>query len=350
MKKYFRRLTTWHIFFILAVLILVTWQGFRYYAAYYRPNVKVEGTAAYLYIPTGASMEQVMDSLRKLKVLEHESRFILLAEHKKYEEHVHGGRYKLTDGMTNSELLSKLSRGLQEPVRLTISGNIRTNERLASLLSRYVEADSVSVLSALNDTAISSSYGFTPATIMGMFIPNTYEVYWTSTPSALMQRMKKEYELFWNTSRKEKAAAMNMTPLQVSSLAAIVYEESLKNDEMPRIAGVYVNRLKKRIPLQADPTLKYAVGDFTLRRVLDKHKTVESPYNTYKYAGLPPGPICVPPPVALDAVLNFERHDFLYFCARPDFSGYHNFAKTLSRHNQYAREYQQTLNKNRIYK
>ncbi len=350
MKKYFRRLTTWHTFLILAILIFVAYQGVRYYMAYYRANIRPEEKVAYLYVPTGAGVEQVLDSLRRLDVLVSEKRFLLAAGHKHFADHIRPGRYKLTDGMNNLDLLRKVSRGQQEPVKLTLSGNIRTNQRLAALLSRYVEADSAAVLATLEDSILVAEYGLRPSTVMGLFIPNTYEIYWTTTPKGLLQRMKKEYDAFWTVQRKEKAAAMQMTPQQVTALAAIVYEESLKNDEMPRIAGVYINRLSKKMPLQADPTLKYAAGDFTLRRVLDSHKNIDSPYNTYKYAGLPPGPICVPPPVAIDAVLNYERHDYLYFCARPDFSGYHNFSKTLDQHNRYAGEYRQLLNKNKIYK
>jgi UPF0755 protein len=218
------------------------------------------------------------------------------------------------------------------------------------LLSRHIQPDSLEILQALNDTQCTKTYGFTPATIMGMFIPNTYEVYWTIGVEALMQRMKKEYDAFWNDERREKAAAMQFTPQEVVTLAAIVCEETLKADEMPRVAGVYVNRLKKGIPLQADPTLKFAADNFAMRRVLSRYKAIDSPYNTYKYAGLPPGPICVPPPVAIDAVLNYEQHQYIYFCAKADFSGYHNFSKTLAQHNQYAREYQRTLSQNRIYR
>ena len=350
MKKYFRRLKVWHLCVVLGILLFTAATGLRYYMLHHRPNVQVEGAAAYLYIPTGATMEQVLDSLRQLKALKVESRFIHAAEGKKYAGNIRPGRYKLTNGMSNADLLHKLTRGLQEPVRLTLSGNIRTNERLAMLLSRTVEADSATILHLLNDPTITADNGFTPATIMGMFIPNTYEVYWNISPESLIRRMKREYDNFWTNTRKTKAETLNLTPQQVTALAAIVYEESSKNDEMPRIAGVYINRLKKKMTLDADPTLKFAVGDFTIRRVLNRHKLIDSPYNTYKYAGLPPGPICVPPPVAIDAVLNYERHDYLYFCARPDLSGYHNFAKTLSQHNQNARNYHEMLNRNRIFR
>jgi UPF0755 protein len=323
----------------------------RYYYADYAPNVALQDrAAAYLYVRPGADFDEVLDSLRSLHVLKNERTFIRAARRKSYPDNVHTGRYKLTDGMNNKALVHALMLGMQEPVRLTLSGNIRTNRRLAALLARNIQPDSLDILQALNDTHLTAAYGFTPATILGMFIPNTYEVYWNISVSALMQRMKKEYDAFWNAGRREKAAAMHFTPEEAVTLASIVCEETLKADEMPRVAGVYVNRLRKGIPLQADPTLKYAAGDFTLRRVLDRHKAIDSPYNTYRHAGLPPGPICAPPPVAIDAVLNHEAHSYLYFCARADFSGYHSFSRTLAQHNEYAREYQQALSRNRIYR
>ena len=337
-------------FVLVALLMAALVSGYRYYHTHYATNVLLPDGAAYLYVRTGADFNEILDSLRSLRVLKDEHTFVNVAVRKNYPDNIHTGRYKLTDGMNNRELLHVLMLGMQEPVRLTLSGNIRTNRRLAILLSRYIQPDSLAILQALNDTQRTAAYGFTPATIMGMFIPNTYEVYWSISVEALMQRMKKEYDTFWNAERREKASAMQMTPQKVVTLASIVYEESLKVDEMPRIAGVYVNRLRKNIPLQADPTLKYALGNFALRRVLTRHTTIDSPYNTYKHAGLPPGPICVPPPVAIDAVLNYETHQYLYFCAKADFSGYHNFSKTLAQHNQYAREYQRALSYNRIYR
>jgi len=356
MKNYFRRFTNWRTLVIESIkigailgLILGVW-AYWYYRDHYKPNVKVDGAQVFLFVPTGASFEQVLDSLRAMGMLVNEERFIRVAERRNYPERIRPGRYRLTDGMNNKTLVNKLQLGLQAPLRLTISGNIRTNERLAAILARYVEADSARILDALLDAELVASHGFTPATVKGMFIPNTYEVFWTVSPAGLLQRMKREYDSFWNASRREKAEALGMSPQEVVTLASIVYEESLKNDEMPRVAGVYINRLRIRMLLQADPTLKYAAGDFAIRRVLNVHKLIDSPYNTYKYLGLPPGPICIPPPVAIDAVLNYERHDYLYFCARPDFSGYHNFSRTLSQHNQYAREYHQTLNRNRIFR
>jgi UPF0755 protein len=335
---------------IVFVLVATLVSCYRYYHANYASNVSLPDRAAYLYIRPGADFDEVLDSLRRMQVLNDERAFVDVATRKKYPGSVHTGRYKLTDGMSNWQLVQTLMMGMQEPVRLTLSGNIRTNRRLAALLSRNIQPDSLAILQALEDTQRTRERGFTPATIMGMFIPNTYEVYWSISVDALLRRMKKEYDAFWNAERHEKAAAMQFTPQEVVTLASIVYEESLKADEMPRIAGVYVNRLRRGIPLQADPTLKFAAGNFALRRVLTRHITIDSPYNTYKYTGLPPGPICVPPPVAIDAVLNYEAHQYLYFCAKADFSGYHNFSKTLAQHNQYAREYQQALSRNRIYR
>ncbi|MDR3235322.1 MAG: endolytic transglycosylase MltG [Prevotellaceae bacterium] len=317
--------------------------GLGYYYCYYAPNVTAAGGAAYLYIHAGATYGEVIDSLDRLNVLRNAATFRRAAEREHYPDNIHAGRYKLTSGMSNKMLIRLLLLGSEEPVRLTLAGHIRTNRRLADLMSRYIEPDSLMLLAALNDAQLTAEYGFTPATIMGMFIPDTYEVYWGITVKALLKRMKREYDAFWNGDRRAKAAALGMTQQEVVTLASIVYEETLKPSEMPRVAGVYVNRLTKGIPLQADPTLKYAVGDFTLRRILNRHKTVESPYNTYLYAGLPPGPICVPPAAAIDAVLNCERHEYLYFCAKADFSGYHSFSKTLAQHNEYACAYHEAL-------
>jgi UPF0755 protein len=192
--------------------------------------------------------------------------------------------------------------------------------------------------------------GFTPPTFPVMFVPNTYEMYWTTTPANFTKRMKIEYDKFWNEERKTKADRIGLTPIEVSILASIVQEETAKNDEKPLVAGLYINRLKRGMPLQADPTIKYAVNDFTLRRVLNTHLEMDSPYNTYKFAGLPPGPINFPEITSIDAVLNFKKHNFIYMCAKSDFSGYHNFAQTLAQHNRNADAYRAALDANKIFK
>jgi len=315
-----------------------------YYHYYYAANVRVGSEAAYLYIHAGAGYDEVLDSLTALNALHDVRTFRHVAERAHYPVNIHAGRYKLTPGMNNKTLVRLLLLGSEEPVRLTLSGHIRTNRRLATLIARYIEPDSLMLLAALDNAQLTGEYGFTPATVMGMFIPNTYEVYWGITVEALFKRMKREYDAFWNDDRCAKAGVLGMTQQEVVTLASIVYEETLKPSEMPRVAGVYINRIARGIPLQADPTLKYAADDFTLRRILNRHKTIESPYNTYMYAGLPPGPICVPPPAAIDAVLNTEQHDYIYFCAKADFSGYHSFSKTLAQHNEYACAYHEALN------
>ncbi|MCQ2138631.1 MAG: endolytic transglycosylase MltG [Bacteroidales bacterium] len=253
------------------------------------------------------------------------------------------GRYRLRRGMGNKAIVRMLSHGWQEPVKFSFNGYIRTIPKFASLLSRNFEADSASFVKALTTGALIDSLGFTAETIPGMFIPNTYEFYWTVTPDEFITRMNGEYEKFWKGRRDEKAEAIGMTRSEVSTLASIVIEETKYEPEMPTIAGVYINRLHKGMPLQADPTVKFAV-DETLTRILNKHLGVDSPYNTYKHKGLPPGPITIPPVCAIDAVLNYEHHDYLYFCAKSTFNGQHSFAKNYAEHMANAHAYHRALN------
>ena len=201
----------------------------------------------------------------------------------------------------------------------------------------------------MNDSTWCDSLGFTRETIPALFIPNTYEIYWNVSPERFMARMKQEYNRFWTEERRKKAEALGLTPVEVSTLASIVEEESAVADEYPTIAGLYLNRLKAGMPLQADPTVKFAAGDFALQRILDKHLAIDSPYNTYKYAGLPPGPIRIPSIRAIDAVLNPAHHRYFYMCAKEDFSGRHNFAATLAEHNRNANRYRAELNRRKIY-
>jgi UPF0755 protein len=236
-------------------------------------------------------------------------------------------------------------------VRLVIN-NARTPEALASKIAMQIDADSLSMLAALRNDAIIKALGFKSAEAMfSIFLPNTYEVYADTTPESLVWRMKQESDKFWASDvRQSKLKALDMTAYEVMTLASIVHEETNVAEEMPTIAGVYINRLKMGMPLQADPTLKYAVGDPTIRRVLEKHKSVESPYNTYKYVGLPPTPIAMPDMAAIEGVLNYEKHDYIYFCARAEMDGRHNFARTLKEHNRNAEAYHRALDKMKIKK
>ena len=253
------------------------------------------------------------------------------------------GRYRVEPEMTQLGLYRLLRNGTQEPMNLVIP-NSRTMDRLASVLSQSLMVDSAEIASVLTDSSYLDMHGYTTATIPALFIPNTYEVYWDISVDKLIERMERENSRFWTAERKAKAKACGLTHEQVATLASIVDEETANNAEKPMIAGLYLNRLRLGMPLQADPTVKFAVGDFTLRRILNKHLAVDSPYNTYRVEGLPPGPIRIPSIAGLDAVLNHVEHPFLYMCAKEDFSGTHNFARTLPEHYRNARRYVKALN------
>ena len=260
------------------------------------------------------------------------------------------GHYVVKDGMNVIEIVRMFKLGLQTPVKVTMN-NVKIPAQLAGKLSKQFEADSVEFVQVLTDKALAKKLGFdNPLTMFSIFIPNTYEFYWTATPEEFVDRMYKEYKRFWTAERDAKRKRSGLNRVEVVTLASIVYEETRKVDEMPRVAGVYINRLKTGMPLQADPTIKYAMQRFDLRRILKSYLKTPSPYNTYINKGLPPSPICMPSVEAIDAVLNFEKHEYLYFCARHTFDGYHNFAKTYSQHLANARLYQQELNKRKIMK
>jgi UPF0755 protein len=338
---------TGKIIFIVFVLItlLSGWKIYQYYGYIFRPNVQKDFV---LYVKNGTTFKMVYETLDTNQVLGNMKAFSWVAKRKKCRDYIKPGRYHLKEGMNTNEAVNILRAGLQDPV-MVIFNNIRTKNELASEISRYIEADSVSILELFNPETI-SDYGFTPETFPAMFIPNTYEFYWTTTAREFADRMKLEYDRFWNEERKKKAAEIGMTPDQVATLASIVQEETNQISEKARVAGVYINRLHKGMLLQADPTVKYAVGDVTLRRVLNRHLETISPYNTYLVPGLPPGPITFPEISSLNAVLNFEKHNWLYFCAREDFSGFHNFARTNAEHERNAAKYHAALNEMKLIK
>ncbi len=301
-----------------------------------------------LKIPSNATFKQVSNQLYDDNVVNDMVSFSFVSKILGYQEAVKPGLYIISPKMTNLELVRHLRSGNQAPIKITFN-NIRTKEDLAERITTNLEINEDQFLALIKDSVYIRKFDFNEETIMSMFIPNTYEVWWNTSPEALFDRMYKEYESFWTSERKSKAEAMGLNPKEVSTLASIVQSESQKSDERPKIAGVYLNRLRLNMPLQADPTLVFALGDFTLKRVLNVHKEIESPYNTYKYAGLPPGPINLPDINSLEAVLNAEDHQYLYFCAKEDFSGYHSFATNLAQHNANARRYQAALNAAKIY-
>jgi UPF0755 protein len=267
----------------------------------------------------------------------------------KYPDHIKTGHYILKEGMSNKQIIIKLRAKQQDPVKLVFN-NIRIKEELAGHIAEQLETDSVSLLKLLNDSDYLKKFGFTTENVISMFIPNTYEVYWDITPEKFMERMNKEYKAFWTDKRKARLKEIRLSELQTITLASIVEKETNQNNEKPDVAGVYMNRLRDGWLLQADPTLVYALGDFSIKRVLNVYKSIDSPYNTYMYIGLPPGPICLPSISSIDAVLNYRQHNYMYFCAREDFSGYHNFAVTMNEHLLNAAKYQQALNQKGILK
>jgi len=342
----FPRMGKWAIILVSIGFIVAGIRAFQLYGYIFENNVKHTG---FVYIPDSATYDQVIDSLKAGDFLANYKSIKWVANKKKYPDLIKPGAYKLEKNWSNNKLIDVLRSGAQTPIKV-IFNNIRFRKDLAARLSHYLEADSAAFLKELTDTVVAQKYGFTYASFPAMFIPNTYELYWTTTPVEFVDRMKQEFDRFWTNERKKKAEAAGMTPVQATTLASIVQEETVKPDEMHKIAGVYINRLKRGWRLQADPTVKFAVGDFSIKRILNQHLEIESPYNTYKYKGLPPGPINFPNPKSIDAVLNYEKSKYLYFCAKEDFSGYHNFSRTLREHNRNAARYQRALNKNRIFK
>ncbi len=301
----------------------------------------------YLYIPTGADYSKVKSELEAGGFIRNKSSFDLLAKRANYPSHVHPGKYHIQKGMSNYELIRLLRSGRQTPVKLVVQ-KLRTKDDFARLVARNLEADSLSMHQLLNDSGFLVNFGLDTATALCGIMPDTYEFYWNSDAETVYKKIFKNYLRFWTEERKGMAAAKALTPEQVVILASIVEEETNQNEEKPIIASVYLNRLKKRMKLQADPTARYAFGDFTIRRVTSVHTAIASPYNTYHSFGLPPGPICTPETNTILAVLNATDTDYLYFCARGDGSGKHLFAKTYQEHLQNARAYHRMLNQSGI--
>ena len=336
---------------IFLVIFTMMLSSFAYYAyqIVYTPNLLIGKDDRLFAIPKGSTFKHVRNRLYDEGFLNDVVSFSFLSKLKSYDEEVKAGMYLLKNDMTNMEAINLLRSGAETPVKLTFS-NGRLLSQLPEILTRHLEIDSTAMAEFLLHDTTAAYYGFIKQTFISMFIPNTYEVYWTSSPQAILDRMKQEYDHFWTDTRLQRAESLNMSKEEISTLASIVQAETNKMDEASAIAGVYINRLKRRIPLQADPTLVYAIGDFSIRRILNRDKNFDSPYNTYKNSGLPPGPINMPRIQALEAVLDYEDHRYLYFCAKDDFSGYHVFAKTLSEHNVNARKFQRALNRERIYR
>lgn len=329
------------IFFLLFSMLLISF-GFYAYQIVYTPNFLVGKEDRMIVIPNDADFKTVQKILHEGDYVQDLMSFAFLSRMMDYDKKVKPGRFILKANMTNLQAIRLLRLGKQEPVRITFN-NVRLLRDLSEKITANLSMRSDEFEAAAVKFSMNNKYGFNKDNLMCMFIPNTYEVYYNILPDALLERMYDEYTIFWNDERKAKAAQLGLTPVEVSILASIVQAETVKQDEAPIIAGLYLNRLKQDMPLQADPTLVFASGDFTLKRVLNEHKEIDSPYNTYKYAGLPPGPINMPRVNCIDAVLNHNVNNYLYMCAKEDFSGYHNFTDNYRQQINNAKRYQRAL-------
>lgn len=339
------------IVFLLVAISAIAYFGYKGYDDIYKPNVTIKDDKdhAFVFVPSDADYDSLLVLIKEQVEFDNEESFHFVAGLKNLEAKVKGGKYRVKKGMSNNELVNMFRAGLAEEVKVVVKFHRKT-DKLAKKVATYIEAEEHEIDSLLNDEEYLKQFGMKREEVIAMFIPNTYFFKWNTSADQFIQRMHSYYQKFWTEERKWKADALKLTPLEVSTVASIVHLESKFDDEKPRVAGVYLNRIEKKMKLQADPTVVYAVNNFKLRRVLKKHLRYDSPYNTYKYAGLPPGPICTPSIASIDAVLNREEHDYIFFCAKEDFSGYHNFAKTLKQHNANARKFQRALNKRKIYK
>ena len=335
--------------FVIVFSVLLSSFVFYFYQVFSTPNILVDKDDALFAVPSGSSFRDVQLLLYDGGYVRDPVSFGFLSKLKNYDKLVKPGLYALKADMSNNDAINLLRSGQQTPTNITFN-SMRLLSQLPEKITQNIEMTSEDFTKVLNDTSIMVSYGFDTTNYTSMFLPNTYQVYWAIKPLELLERMNVEYYSFWNEGRIVRADSMGLTPGEVSTLASMVQSETIKIDEARRVSGVYVNRLKRGIPLQADPTLIFAARDFTIKRVLNRHREIESLYNTYMYRGLPPGPIRMPSGQYIDAVLDFEEHKFIYLCAKEDFSGYHEFATNLRDHMRNARKYQRALNQARIYR
>lgn len=324
----------------VVVLFGATIFGYFMYEKVFSDNTKFNESEFYVYIPTNSTYQDVQKIMSPF--VKDMSKFDFVANNRGYSSNVNPGKFLMKKGMSSFDLVSSLRHNV--PVKLAFN-NQESLGKLVQRLSSQIEPDSLALTKVFTDSVFMAENGFNKETVLAMFIPNTYEFYWNVTPTKVRDKLAKEYRRFWNEERLAKAKALDLTPVQVATLAAIVHEETAKADERPRVAGVYLNRLKQEMPLQADPTVIYAIkeksGDFdqVIKRVMYNDLRISSPYNTYIHTGLPPGPIAMPDISAIDAVLNAEKHDYVYFCASVERFGYHEFAKTYEEHQVIAKKY-----------
>ena len=327
---------------------ILTTSSVYIYQMLYSPNFLINSEDKFIIIEDNTDFNDLVKKLEDDTLINDILSFSFLSKMMEYQENIKIGAYKVKMNMSNYDMITMLRSGNQTPIKITFS-YARKVDDFAERLTKNIKLSKNELLNYISQN-IDDLYGFDENNIIGMFLPDTYEVYWDISSQQLIEKMHKEYNKFWNNERNEKLKKIGLNKKEVSVLASIVASETNKLDEADRIAGVYINRLRKNMLLQADPTLVYAANDYSIRRVLNKHKKIKSPYNTYINKGLPPGPIRLTPKNYIDAVLNYEEHKYLFFCAKDDFSGYHEFARTLIQHNKNARKFQRALNKRKIYR
>jgi len=333
---------------VLVLAVVAGIAAYIFYRAFYSSQIRLSDKSKLIYIHTGWDFEKVAGMLKDKHLIRDPKMFRFVAEVKGYITDVKPGRYRVVNGMSNTQLVNLLMSGKQEPETINLY-NIRTKYDLAGIIAGKMQADSTAVISYFENNDSIKRYGFNTYNVIAMFIPGTYTLLWTDSPRDFFEQMHTNYEAFWTKTRRKEAQEAGLSPMQLSILASIVQgEQSLFPDEKPTIAGLYINRLHKGMPLQSDPTLVFARGDFSILRVRNGDKEIESPYNTYKHAGLPPGPINMPEASSIDAVLNFDRNDYLYMCAEADFSGRHHFCITYKEQQEYATKYHRAENKKQI--
>ena len=338
------------IFLSLAGTLLLTGMlgaGILYYFLLY-PQFHPSKTT-YIYIDRDDTADSIYNKIIKKGCATNLTGFRLMARYKQFDKNIHTGRYAIRPDDNVYHVYSRLSRGYQEPINLTV-GSVRTLDKLARNIGKQLMIDSTEIANLLFNPNFQARMGYTPETMACLFIPETYQVYWDMSVEEFFKRMQKEHRQFWKKERLEKATALGMTVEEICTLASIVEEETNNTNEKPIVAGLYINRLQAGMPLQADPTIKFALGNFGLKRISNRDLQIDSPYNTYQNAGLPPGPIRIPSPQGIDSVLNYTKHNYLYMCAKEDFSGTHNFASNYAEHMANARKYWKALNERKIFK
>lgn len=328
---------------ICIALVMLTFSLARFWYYIKSPNIELHGKSwMYVYIPTGTDFQGVRKILRPF--MKNEKAFVFTAVRKHYPGHVRAGKYKLIEGEDNNRLVNILRSGMQEPVRLSFQA-AKTPAELAGKIGRLIEADSAALMRLFTNASYLQNYGLDPDNIFALFIPDTYQFLWNTSAEQFLRKMRLEQQGFWTPTRRKFLDSLGMSIPQAVTLASIIEKETNKDQERSVIAGVYINRLHKKWPLQADPTVIFAWNDFSIKRLTARHLKINSRYNTYLFTGLPPGPVCIPSVSSIDAVLHYTKHKFMYFCAREDLSGYHNFAETITEHGINARKYQKALDK-----